>query len=62
MASGVSLSFQDNTGVAYSLEAMLDFTNWATLFTTNCSAAGPVVFPVTGTVGYPRRFYRLLRQ
>jgi hypothetical protein len=62
MASGVSLSFQGNTGVVYSLQATLDFTNWATLFTTNCSAAGSAAFLVTDQASYPSRFYRLLLQ
>jgi hypothetical protein len=60
MASGVSLSFQGNTGLVCSLQATLDFTNWTTLLTTNCSAAGLVVFPVSDLASYSRRFYRLL--
>ena len=61
-ASGMVLSFQGNTGGVYSIEATLDFTNWATILTTNCSAAGPVVIQVADMADYPMRFYRLLSQ
>ena len=61
-APRLALSFPGNAGAVYSLQATLDFTNWATLFTTNCAAAGPVVFQVTDPANYPRRFYRLALQ
>jgi hypothetical protein len=59
---GVSLSFQGIAGLVYSIQATSDFTNWTTLSTTNCSAAGSVEFQVTDMAAYPARFYRLLRE
>lgn len=61
-APGLSLSFQGQAGVVYSLQATMDFTNWVTIFTTNCPAAGPVAFQVTDMASYPRRFYRVRQQ
>lgn len=60
-ARGVVLNFQGMAGFAYSLQATPDFTSWTTIFTTNCSATGPLVFQVPDPGNYPTRFYRLVQ-
>jgi len=62
VGSGVAVSFQGYMGTVYSVQAAIDFTNWATISTTDCFTAGSVTFPITDTASYPRRFYRLLEK
>lgn len=60
--TGVQLSFQAQPGSTYTILVTKDFTNWATLWSTNVLTAGTVAFQTSDVVTDARRFYRLLQQ
>ena len=52
-------SFLGSAGASYDLQASQDLQQWETLYTTNCTSNGLIVFYGTNTGIYPSRFYRL---
>ena len=61
-AAVLRLSFPGSAGSTYNIQASQDFQQWVTLWTTNCSSDGLIMFDVTDMENYPSRFYRLAQR
>ncbi len=55
----MGLSFPASAGRTYVIEATEDFQQWTTLWTTNCTISGLMVYATVDPASYAKRFYRV---